>query len=267
MTDQAIRDTGIYGRLQANSLKEWNARIPMPPDAALAILTRDLPPETVVNLIILDDGTGNISMSAPGVFSCDGTTFKLQWHELHPGVLVVKEQEQGQSTGRHVVRNQIEFFRRCGVSNIHAEASKDAGGYTWARFGFLPDDIEDYDFSMTRYQVGGRLNLLRKAFDEVTAERLEEAAAFESEKDLWRIADAGADVGPALRAMSDDQREAFAKFFDRDGGKKAVSTLFSMAQAGRPVPAGRALLAGTQWKGHINTNNAAQMNRVNHYCR
>ena len=107
-------------------------------------------------------------------------------------------------------------------------------------------------------------------------ERLAEAAEFESGKDIWRIADARTDVAPVLKELFRERagdpakgeftrRDMFVRNFTGDSAEDALANLKKMAGEGRPVPAGRALLAGTTWDGHLNMRDSMQMRRAGAY--
>lgn len=61
---------------------------------------------------------------------------------------------QGSGIGKQVLRNAVTQYERMGIARIHNMASLSAGGYTWARFGFLP--ITDADWALVKPKIRAR---------------------------------------------------------------------------------------------------------------
>jgi hypothetical protein len=93
----------------------WNKYIPLSHEQAIEILTRDLPPETEVRITLEADGKGLIAMRAKGIFdesynNCEKRHFNLKEGTLGDGNFTVNKAHQGSGVGRHVLRNEMEFF-------------------------------------------------------------------------------------------------------------------------------------------------------------
>src|SRR5690349_5093958 len=110
------------------------------------------------------------------------------------------------------------------------KAGPDAGGYTWARFGFLPSDPESYEFAgETAGPVRQRLAFIKAALTGEESDRLARAAEFENDRDIWRIADARSDVAPALHALFNEQADLSSGFVGADAQKSLADIKMQLA--------------------------------------
>jgi hypothetical protein len=124
----------------------------------------------------------------------------------------------------------IDYYRKLGLSRVDLEATLDRGGYTWARYGFLPTQ-ESWDAL--------RL-VLRVKLDD-----------------------------PTLNIAADDQQAMLNLLESRD-----PHTIWDIAdyrvpvvRKGETLPIGNHLLSNTDWEGSLDLNDAASMNRFDHYVR
>jgi len=254
----------------------WSRYTDLALEDAIAILTRDLPEETQVRLRINADGSGWLSMEAPGQFS-DARRFDLSYGETYAGSMTVEK--TGNKLGRILFRNEIEFFHAVGIKRVNIHAGWLSGGYTWARFGFLPDfdDNEDFD-ALTRKEIKRRFKALKPIIPEREYRRLAKAVQLKDPMDMWRIADRRTNMGARLRtvfseAANDagkkirgDLKRAFNHSSDIDEyTSEQLELLLKMANEKRPVPLGRVLLAGTDWEGYLDLEDPRQMARAGRY--
>ncbi|HTK84628.1 MAG TPA: hypothetical protein VL625_06025 [Patescibacteria group bacterium] len=273
------RPSDPYHILQEVDGEAWQSYSPtITGQQAKDILRRDLPPLGNSNIIIrvAPDGYGTLEIKHEDFD--EERTFNLRDKVVDFGVLRVDENRE-QGVGRHVLRNEIDLFRALGakVFNVHAS---DAGGYMMARLGALPDDVSDSDFiARTRNRVTGILDAVSPLLTESERKPLAKAAAFADAKDMWRLADAQLDLSSRLKtlfakAASGDAHAVTTKekllsalnntYFAGNGGR-IIADINERVAAGKSVSAGRLLLAGTYWEGHIDLNDAEQLNRVDAY--
>lgn len=260
---------------EREAVRAWNKFVPVAPDVAYRMLTRDLPRGTAVSFVGLDtDGTGLIKIekeekiggSVRDLFS-NSRHFKLEDGKVESGSVSVAGRRQGHGFGRITMRNQIEFFHACGVKKFEIFAASENGGYTWARLGFLPSDVDGDLKSGVARDVRAHLRDLRLVLDKKTVAKVESYLRFRRRTDLWKIADMDVDLMPLLAPALAD--EAGGPFSDKD--RKELRSRFGddfrrAARDGRPLPLGRVLLTGTSWDGVLDLNDRRQMKRVGAYC-
>lgn len=246
------------------TLRAWNSYVPLAPRTAYDVLTRGLPEETQVKITDLDcAGQGSLTIQKfddeqGGELFSDERPFDLRLGEVEMGMVSVSPDYQGRGLGRALMRNQIEFFHACAVRRFNIVASSANGGYTWARMGFLPQDIRAprlRDKEMKK--VHEKIALLRPLLTKADLAVAEDAAQLRRATDLWRLADLRTDMAPALA-------KAIRK---NDKLRDMVSYQFHRAQeGGYELPLGRLLLSGASWDGTLDLENRRQMKRVDAYC-
>jgi hypothetical protein len=260
---------------ERESVRAWNKFVPLTPDVAYRMLTRDLPRGTTVSFEALDtDGTGFLKIekeeksgaNVRDLFS-NSRKFKLGDGKVESGSVSVAGRRQGRGFGRITMRNQIEFFHACGVKKFEIFAASENGGYTWARLGFLPSDVAgDLKGGVAR-DVRKQLHDLRPVLDDKTIAKVENCLRFRRRTDLWRIADMDVDLVPLLAPAFNEKAD---KRFTEEQKEELCSTFgedFRKAQRdNRPLPLGRVLLTGTSWDGVLDLNDRKQMKRVGAYC-
>lgn len=253
----------------------WDRFIPMDREQAEAFLKRDLPPQTGVTITLDENGAGEIYFRCEGVLE-ETRPFDLGMYEVYSGNMQVKK--QGRGLGRLLMRNEIEFFKRCGVKKFNILASSTAGGYTWARLGFLPDNIEASAFNMyARLAIQTNLSAITPFMTEEEKEDLQKLCQIKAPHDMWRIADSVIDINPRLTEAFNNEAglQATAPYFQDLYNVRSLKSYFSInptsryikdrVQEGKPVLAGRVLLAGTEWHAHLDFDNKEQMQRVSRY--
>lgn len=274
-TLQYLFNNAASDQTKAEKIKLWNRFIPLTPTKATKILGRDLPDDTVISLRIEDDSTGEIEFYAIDKFNDDGS-FDLDNETLDAGLIRVQDGYKGQGIGRTVFRNQIEFFYACGVRKFEVNAALDNGGYTWARVGFLPDDLEEMreDVAIPAKETINVLGSLLKGDEK---KLLKKHLKFKKRENLWHVADADIDIGPRLKDTFNRASGDAKTLRQRNKAKELVKSLkdhfsaelFSYmkerATNDQPVMIGRLLLTGTSWSGSIDMDNAKQMKKVGAY--
>jgi len=258
---------GLFPDPDEDSDAYWEHYTGMPAAQAVAILRRDMPADTRIAITTKADGTGSIQIYADGQID-DSQEFDLQRQRLGHGELTVED--QGKGLGRYVLRNEIELFRACGFPGFNMHAGFEAGGYAWARFGFLPTNLER---ATLREPIARRYALVRDLLDSNDRALLDRVAKIEKPADVWTLADADTDIGPQLQALrtgdgpAQDQYNRIMYAIQKTGydGIKVVGDLRRRLDAGQSVYLGRLLLSGTDWAGYLDFSNQAQMERVGRY--
>lgn len=243
--------------------RAWEEHVPMTKAKAERMLKRGLPRGTEVSIKVDGEGQGKLSMDASYIGEVS-KSFDLDKKVAYSGYMQLEK--TGKGLGRKIMRNQIEFFIASGCEKLEMHAGLNAGGYTWARLGFLPYDKGEHkdDFRELRQEVRAKYKKLEPLLDAREKERMGEILKFKDAKAVWKLADSRIDLGKRLRdvfkaAANDDRRaiklqEKLSSVVDSDD-----------VQGDRPQPIGRLLLAGTYWEGELDFSNKAQMKRVSDY--
>lgn len=108
----------------------WKRYIPMPEVEAINILKRDLPPEAEVTITVEKKGSGWIKIKGAGIN--ESRTFNFKRGVVNSGHMKVDSNKKG--IGRHIMRNEIEFFATCGMKRFEICATSAAGGYACRLF-------------------------------------------------------------------------------------------------------------------------------------
>jgi hypothetical protein len=245
----------IFG--QSRRIESWQQYVPMTKEQAMEILKRDLPSDVEIDLKVKSDGSGSISIQSRGID--ESRDFNLKDGVVYQGWMEVTEAHRG--IGRHIMRNEIEFFSACGAKKYEIYAALSAGGYTWARFGFLPDNIDSLKKDVQR-----RYERLKLLLDDQEKILIQDVLKFSDAKDIWSLADTRIDLGPRLR-------DIFKKAAAGDKAAEEKCEEINMMEypvkdeldSGKPQPVGRLLLAGIKWYGHLNFKDKEQMKRAGQY--
>lgn len=259
---------GLYGLIAHDSGEDWQRQylwdkyVPMPFAEAKEILTRDLPEGTSVALdFVRGGGQGMLSISGQGFF--ETRTFDMDRKVIHPGMVSATKQK-GHGYGRIIMRNEIEFFKSCGVKRFNINASSTAGGYVWARFGFMPAP-EAIIPLLTRLQ--DNFKALKDILTPQEQQDVKNAIRGRGlPDDVWGVSDLRVDIAPRLRevfAKANSGDAAARTLSDQltkvEGIKNAIAEITHDQQA---MPLGRALLAGSYWQGYFDLNNPVQTERA-----
>jgi hypothetical protein len=144
--------------------------------------------------------------------------------------LELNDDAQAAGIAKSLLRNQIDTYRAIGINHVNLTAGLNVGGYSWAKYGFLPDETA---WRGLQTDLRDRMRYLRMDNDvRVGVEHLIES---ENPIALWRLSDMRQ---PVHRTISNDQ-----------------------------VPAGKGLLLGQTWKGSLDLTNPEQMKRFDVYVK
>lgn len=238
----------------------WNAYIPMSRDEAEKMLSQDLPRGTEIDIRINSRGSGTVRMKGKNID--EERSFHLGQRVVNAGYMAVSKQDKG--IGRNIMRNEIEFFAACGANKFKIYAALEAGGYAWARFGFLPEDPGEVKSTITK-----RFKRLLPIMKKKEIDALQGIIDFDNPKDIWNLADLPLDVAPRLRQVFKDAVDG-----DKDAKKLSkkllkipyvMKSLFNKKALAEPQNLGRVLLARSEWDGYLNFTDKEQMARVEQY--
>lgn len=235
----------------AETLEVWDKYFPMPYDDAMAMLSRDMPPGLEVKITLDPDGKGAISVGVyPPETISDERKFDCRTGTINEGMMILAHNERKHGLGRKLMRNEIELFYMSGFKKFEIHAASSAGAYTWARFGFLPTSYGFASKLLTRYgeiapllAPGPRKELLKAV----------------KERDVWALADMREDISQRLSTT-------FKKYADKYADDTPYTNeVVHCATEGRPLPLGKAMLAGLVWDGVLDFDNKTQMQRADAY--
>lgn len=225
-----------------------------PPQTARAILGRDLPPDTKINITSFDNENYKLEVSSQEL--SDSRYFypekKLAW------VGEIEAYKTGNGLGRKLMRNEIEFFSLCGIKEFNIYAGLAAGGYTWARFGFLPTAES---LPALNDEIGSRYQAIRPLLAESEQEVFDKLTTLKKPQDIFTLVDTRVDIRPRLK-----------KIFNAAAGTRELKEIIRTCdiQKGhldkpKDYPLSRALLEGLNWDGILDMTNKEQMARVEKY--
>lgn len=142
---------------------------------------------------------------------------------------------QGGGVAKSLMRNQFDIYRQLGITRVDLSANIDVGGYSWAKYGFLPTTSGPGGWYSLQRDLMERLRYLQSP-GKAAAERLIQIS---DPSVIWNIAD--------LREPAQNIR-------------------YGLRNAEK-VPLGKALLLGQDWRGTFDLNNAEQMEKFNAYVK
>lgn len=233
----------------------WDKYVPMTEYAAKQILLQDMPEDTIVKITLGTDGVGSLAISHDEVN--DNRSFNMSQHVVDSGLLHTTT--NGQGLGRKLMRNEIEFFAACGIQQFNIQAGSSAGGYAWARFGFLPLGNQQQFTDKVRY----RLDKIQALLTDQETQEIEDALRFRTPQDMWRLADMKTDLAPRLKEVF---RKASSGNNDAARQKDRMFAIIKQyKREGTEMPIGRVLMAGNKWEGTLNLADKEQMARIEKY--
>lgn len=239
----------------------WNKYIPVTRERAQEIMRRDLPAETQIRIEVYNNGRGKIHLRGGGIM--EKRLFDLKNRTILPGHIQLKEDAGAHGYGRAVIRNEIELFRECRAKKFAIGAGASAGGYVWARFGFLPTQDTLPGLSLELKATAEKLQDILTLRERVEVEVLSDVYKAEN---VWQIADLRQDLGPRLRevfAKAQTGDRASLAICDKLKDIPAISNQMELIKSGdAPFPLGRALLAGSNWSGYFKLENPKQIERA-----
>ncbi len=183
---------------------------------------------------------------------------------LTPGHLEVDKSLHQGNIGRILTRNRIEFFYASEqFDKASTRASSSVGGYTWARFGYLPENV-DWELEL-KAQVRDRLTAIWPLLAAPEKDYIDVYKSLAVSKDLWGIADADFDLRNRLADATPQFMGVLLGTFAYIDRAETLDRIFERVARGKKLTLGQYLLLGTTWDGEIDFNNVEQMKRVDAY--
>lgn len=134
--------------------------------------------------IISETKVNNSNIFVHRTFSIDENNNISVYHDM----LDIDEKLQGKGTAKILLANSMKKYQQMGVSKVTTFASDVAGGYVWARFGFLPTQVS-WDELRTKYKDIILRRLRQMNADDVIQEVVTVLLNMEDPKAIWSIAD------------------------------------------------------------------------------
>ncbi len=144
-------------------------------------------------------------------------------------MLQMSERIQGGNITKGLMRDAIAFYEKIGVSIIDVHANINVGGYSWAKYGFTPDEDS---WASLRGVISRKAGFLQEDLPD-HIERAIAAALNKGPEGIWDISDLAYEV-----QVTPTSRQKLGKY----------------------------LLLDTDWEGSFNMNNAAQRRRMRDYA-
>lgn len=263
-------------RLHCNSRALWDRHIKVPPQRALAVLSRGLPP-TQISLIFnsYDSPSAKIIISGDGQFS---DRRPLNFYERRAAAGNVKITEGKNGTGRILARNQMNFLYRIGLQGMDIAPGSTAGGYFWARMGAnLDTDMKKTDFLARDIHL--RFKAIKPFLSRADQREMERALRLRHPTDIWAVADSRTPVQDILSdlAYSRTARTTLPEKLKTAFNELALQIRYSPVSihenlhharelaSDSLVTLGQYMLLKGRWSGRLDFDNAAQMQRVSNY--
>lgn len=246
--------------LDVKGAEFWLQNIPISHQEAVKILTRDLPENIQIQITLTQEGAGEISIEKNGVFTEEKSTFSILKKEWQAGMLWIEPTYRGSGLGRHLLRNQLEYFYICGIQRLNIVAAC-IGSYAWARQGFLPDDVLSKDFKeSTQEKILKRWDLLQTFLDEKDKAILNRALEFKDPHDMWTIADCKKDIANRLCAAFN-----IAIGIEKHKLQRLFMEIEYDWKQGGDLTLGKAILTSVGWIGHLDMGDKEQVERAGKY--
>ncbi|MDB5490746.1 MAG: hypothetical protein JWO78_595 [Micavibrio sp.] len=264
ITAAAARVSFTRGTVTCLQSRAWNVSVPVNPDLAVHILTRDLPDVEEVELEY-SPYANEVSCSLRGDGYYDRRDFGLGSGRTGHGTVSVDVRKQGAGIGRILMRNEIEFAHALNMRTFSIYAGGSAGGYTWASLGFEPDKIDSEDFNTyTRNLISRHYEAVKDCLTEEERYNVRPLLDLIRTKDLRQLARQDADFSVRLKTV-------FAQAVNHDSEQNLVRDSLRerfnvRLRLGKKITLGQVLLAGTTWRGHIDLQDPVQMRRAGEYA-
>jgi hypothetical protein len=107
------------------------------------------------------------------------------------GYLKIYDSLAGEGDVPRILRGQIDSYKKMGLENVQVSASLEAGGYAWAKYGFVPDRMS---WQHLQRLTKVTLNNLDNAIDPGVMEIARNIANDSDPKSIWRLSDLTAKV-------------------------------------------------------------------------
>lgn len=182
-------------KLDEEFLKRWNRGMRRPPQRIYDVLAADMPQkfsieasywvhskECRLGFEVKKDGKSLMTAAR---------SFDMEEKKVSHDRFVVTENARGMGIATVFLRNSMRLYKRMGIEKVTVMASMANGGYTWARFGFLPGQ---QSWERLQDRLKKRLSELEDKLPRRTYKLAEAALRQKTPKGLWIIADLAVEV-------------------------------------------------------------------------
>jgi hypothetical protein len=252
------------GTLTSPTPHLWAGYAPFSPKTAFEIITRDLNLSKIdISIRFQNDPRFAPALNITGPDLSYTKEFGAHAGCVGAGYIEIKKSAQGNNTGRKLVRNVVEFFSLCGHQHeSYDTAGAENGGFTWAKYGLLPFELDE---EVELYQaVQSRIRIAWDVLTDVEKTYISQYKELKDPKDLWGIADADFDFTDRFIHFKNPQQLEGA-FSSSEHGPKAFKRLFEMAHSGRKISLGQYCLTATSWGAVLDYTSVEQMTRISNY--
>lgn len=191
------------------------------------------------NIKMTSDHPGELHFNGPLFRSGQGKVGKIERtiipdkHLAYHNYFELEERVQGTGIAKPLMRNQFEIYRQLGINRVDLSANIDVGGYSWAKYGFVPITNGPGSWYGLQRDLMERLRYLRSPGKDMAERLIQTTDPFV----IWDIAE--------LTHSAQNIRY----------GQRSAET----------VPLGKALLLGQDWRGTFDMKNPDQMRKFNRY--
>jgi GNAT superfamily N-acetyltransferase len=176
--------------INAEFLDGWNKWIRRKPQRLYDVVSRDMPGKFTVSASCWREGEYTFGFTAKEngreIMSAS-RSFDMKEKKVHHDRFVVSEAWQGQGLAAVFLGNLMGLYKSMGIKEVSLMASMSNGAYTWARFGFTPDQ-EDWDRLRTR-QIKDNLEELGDKVPRRTRTLVLAALRRKNPRTIWILAD------------------------------------------------------------------------------
>lgn len=144
---------------------------------------------------------------------------------------------QGAGIAKQVIGRQMGLYERMGVKEITVHAALDRGGYAWAKYGFIPENVGEWR------RLKGRLQELLDEMNEAVVDPEVTGTTWAKVKESVE------------KILESDNPEAIWEIADM-----RIPTTH-LDNKDKPMSLGKVLLSGESWHGKLKLNSARQMKR------
>ena len=175
-----LRIFGAHKENEAQKEKEaldhWNTMVGMPPEEFKALFTGGQK-GTMVLTADPNQDKYNVSGTILGEDDLRGVQvasysrdINLAKKEAYSALFEVSDAAQKRGIAKRLLAGNIETYEKLGINKVKVTAGLTVGGYAWAKYGYVPDQVSWDDL---RFAIKGRLGQARTYDGNATTETYE----------------------------------------------------------------------------------------------
>jgi hypothetical protein len=254
------------GRLRSKNAALCASVLGVDPETACAILVRDLPDDAMVSVKADNAINQRFSLKISGAGYSDTRRFSLQDRSVDTGYFFLDDGLQKKGLGRKMMRNQVEFFHAIGQQIFSITAASRVGGYAWARFGFLPVNLDDDN--ELQDALHARFDIIKDCLTDEEQKQVIPFLDLREPRHLWHLADNRIVLGDRLKDIFGSAAgQAACQKYPIYGAnlQDLVWEYTRHARKDKVLTLGQVLLVGTAWDGVLDLTSPEQMQRAGNY--